>query len=324
MSNLAVSIIVPTRNRPQMLRRCLKSIVSAYSSYAYDELVLVDNDSDETEAKLNQQLAEEFGATYCWESRRGVSFARNAGIKIARADTVVFADDDFIVDKDWVKNLVPNYEDEQVMCCTGRMLPYRHDEASNLFYRTMGYDRGDSRRIFTAVDVKLIKLLRTVSLMGRMRLGDKAPVPWAIGSGFYSFRRSTFAKVGYFDDLYAPQIHTGAGSEEMDMFYRVLKSNYKIVYEPRAVVSHDDPQTMEGIINKSYSYGIGRQVLFSKYRRDRYMLSLCFGTFFFLLFAWLRATLKLEREERKVITAGIKGFLDGFNTAWRRNIHGGR
>jgi len=314
LSNLTVSVIVPTRNRPQILERCLDSIISSHSSYAYDELILVDNGSDEVVARLNRQLAEKYRARYCWEGRRGVSFARNTGVKIARADIVVFADDDFIVDRDWVKNLLPNYEDEQVMGCAGRMIPYRRDEASSLFNRTMGYDRGGSRRVFTASDASIIKLLKAVPLIGRMRLGDRAPVPWAIGSGFLSFRRCVFDEVGYLDEgLLDPRVSTFCCGEDVDILYRVLKNGYKVVYEPKAVVSHDDPQTIQDIVNKSYSYGVSRQVFFSKYRRDHYILVLCLGSFFFSMFAWIRATLKLEREERKVVAAGIRGFFAGIS-----------
>jgi len=321
LDKLTVAIIVPTRNRPHILRRCVESIVSAYSSYPYDELILIDSVTDEAEIKLNQQLAKECGATYCWESRQGISIARNRGIKIARGDILVFADDDFIVDKHWVKNLVPNYEDEQVVCCTGRMLPYRHDEVSNVFYRTLGYDRGGSRRIFTADDINLHKLWKTVLLIGRTRLGEKAPVPWAIGSGFFSFRTGIFDRVGYFDEtLYDLRLHTLFCAEDMDMLYRVLKNNYKIVYEPKAVISHDDPPTMEGSVKKSYAYGIARQQIFRKYRKDPYMFSLCLGSFFFLMFAWLRTILRLEREERRIIAAGIRGSFAGINTGWCRNL----
>lgn len=311
MCSLKVSAIVPTRNRPEILKRCLDSIVQSQSGYAYDELLIVDNSDDEAKIRLNRQIAQELGVLYCQEVRPGLSFARNAGIKAATGDIIVFADDDFVVKKDWIRNLVPNYADNEVMCCTGRMLPYRQDEASTVFNRTMGYDKGDRRRIFTADDINLLKLLKTVTLIGRMRLGDKTPVPWAVGAGFCSFRKCIFVKLGYFDeDL---RVGTVSAGEDMDMFYRILKSRYKIVYEPKAVVNHDDPQTMEGVLNKSHTYGLHRQAVFSKYRKDSYMLSLCLGSFFFSMFAWLRTTMKLEQEERKVIAAGMKGFFDGFS-----------
>jgi len=322
MNSLKVSVIVPTRNRHQMLKRCLESVVSSYSTYAYDELIVVDNGSDEAEAKLNRQLADNSNAIHCYEPKPGLSFARNAGIKRAGGDIIVFADDDFTVDKDWVKNLIPNYEDEQVVCCTGRMLPYRQDEASSLFNRTMGYDRGDKKRIFTADDISLFKLLKTVTLIGHMRLGGKTPVPWSIGAGFCSFRNCIFDKLGYFDeDLRVGSVSAG---EDMDMFYRILKAKHKIVYEPEAVVNHDDPQAIEGVLKKSYTYGLHRQAVFAKYCKDPYMLSCCLGSFFFSMFAWLTTTSKSESGERKVITAGMKGFLNGFKKSWFKDTLSGR
>jgi len=311
MDSLKVSAIVPSRNRPEMLKRCLDSIVGSHCNHAYHELMVVDNSDDEAKIRLNRQIAEEMGVLYCHEARAGLSFARNTGIKEASGDIVVFADDDFVVEKDWIYNLVPNYADSGVMCCTGRMLPYRQDEASRAFNRAMGYDRGDRRRIFTADDISLRKLLETVSLVGRLRLGDKTPVPWAIGAGFCSFRKCIFEEVGYFDEnLRVGRVSAG---EDMDMFYRILRSGYKIVYEPTAVVNHDDPQTMEGVLAKSHTYGLHRQAVFNKYRKDPYMLALCLGSFFFSVFGWLRTAVKSEREERRVIAAGMKGFLEGFS-----------
>ena len=310
MDSLKVSVIVPTRNRPEILKRCLDSIVQSHCYYAYHELLIVDNSDDEAKIRLNRQIAQELDVLYCQEIRPGLSFARNTGIKAATGDIIVFADDDFVVEKDWIKNLVPNYGDNEVMCCTGRMLPYRQDEASSVFNRVMGYDKGDRKRIFTADDINFLKLLKTVPLIGHMRLGDKTPVPWAVGAGFCSFRKCIFEEVGYFDEnLRVGKVSAG---EDMDMFYRILKANYKIVYEPKAVVNHDDPHTMEGVLNKSHTYGLHRHAVFAKYRKDPYMLSLCLGSFFFLMFAWLRTILKLEGKERKVIAAGMKGFFSGF------------
>lgn len=310
MNSLKVSVIVPSRNRPEMLKKCLDSVVQSHCNYAYHELIMVDSSDDEVKVGLNRQIAQEMGVVYCQEARPGLSFARNTGIKSSSGDIIVFADDDFVVEKDWIYNLLPNYADDQVMCCTGRMLPYRQDEASTIFAQTLGYDRGDRRRIFTVDDISLLQLFKTVTLIGRLRLADKTPVPWAIGAGFCSFRKRVFEEVGYFDEnLRVGKISAG---EDMDMFYRILKSRYKIVYEPTAVVNHDDPQTMDGVLNKSYTYGLHRQVVFNKYCKDPYMLALCFGSFFFSMFAWLRTTMKSEREERRVITAVMKGFLEGF------------
>lgn len=318
MDSLKVSVIVPTKNRPEMLRRCLESIVQSQPSYAYDELIVVDNSDDQTKIRLNRRIAQDMRVHYCQEARPGLAFARNTGIRASAGGIIVFADDDFVVHKDWIRELVPNYGDSGVICCTGRILPYRRDKASYVFARTMGYDRGDKRRIFTTADISLLKLLKTMTSIGQMRLGNKTPVPWAIGAGFCSFRKGIFNELGYFDE--GLRVGTISAGEDMDMFYRILKARYNIVYEPRAVVSHDDPQTIEGVLDKAYAYGLYRQVFFTKYRKDSYMLSLCLGSFFFTLFAWLRTVMKLEREERRVLTAGLKGFYDGLSKNGHRSI----
>ena len=124
MSNLKVSVIVPTRNRPEILKRCLESIVQSQTGYAYDELIVVDNSDDQAKIRLNRQIVKDLGVRYCEEATPGLSFARNTGIKVSTGDIIVFADDDFVVYKDWIRNLVPNYGDNEVMCCTGRILSY--------------------------------------------------------------------------------------------------------------------------------------------------------------------------------------------------------
>ena len=76
--------------------------------------------SDEPIQKKNEELAPKLGVKYHYEERRRLAVARNTGIRISSGDIVVFADDDFIVDKDWISKLIKNFEDPEVVCCTGR------------------------------------------------------------------------------------------------------------------------------------------------------------------------------------------------------------
>lgn len=85
-----VSIIVPTYRRPEKLQRTLDSIRSACSgSY---EVIVVDDCPDGSAFRL----AVEFGARYLCKAGadRGLSQSRNLGIRLARAERLVFIDDD--------------------------------------------------------------------------------------------------------------------------------------------------------------------------------------------------------------------------------------
>lgn len=302
-----VSVIIPTRNRHQALKNCLESIIASGSSYK--EILVVDS-SDEPVREKNEELTKGLGAKYSYEGRKRLAVARNTGIRMSRGDIVVFADDDFIVDKDWLNKLIQNYSDPEVISCSGRMRPYHENSASRLFEKYQDFDLGEEKHIFTGKDISLLKLLGLITEIGNKALGSKTPLPWAAGAGFCSFRKKIFNEIGFFDeDLGRGNFSTG---EDTDMMYRILKkTGYKIVYEPEAIVYHDHPYTLEAISRFAYNYGSILPVFYKKYRTDIYML-LCFLGAMLLRFTTLvKSILVRDHKLRKIMLADFRGFLSG-------------
>lgn len=308
MQNLSVSVIVGTMNRPEPLQACLESIVS--SNDPYKELIVVDSSADPVRA-MNEELVRKLGGEYCYEPQKGFGVARNTGIKLASGDLLVFADDDFIVTNDWIRNLITNFEDPEVMCCTGRMLPYRNDEQSRLYERTFSFDRGDKRRIYTRKDISISKLAKAAkaAIFTKSRsLRDKAPPP-GIGGGFFSFRRCLFDKIGYFQDLYRGAL---TGGEDTEIFYRILRTTkYKIVYEPAAVVYHNHPQTTEAVLRWIFLRGARSPMLYMRYPKDPYLLLDFVGDVLLSLLVLIKATLKSDQELKKAMVTYFKGLIRG-------------
>jgi GT2 family glycosyltransferase len=303
---MKVSVIVCTKNREEHLDKCLSTI--ALTAYPYDELLVVDNGSDDSARKKNEELAARAGARYCYEGKIGLSSARNRGIREAIGDIIVYADDDFVVDREWLTYLVENYKEERVACCTGRMLSNRSDESSRVFEEAMSFDRGERRRVFSPKDIGIHSILRAMPAIGNKRLFDRTPVPWAIGRGFCSFRKSIFDEVGYFDERLGAGTPT-LGGEEVDMFYRVLKAGYFIVYEPRAVIYHDHRATLEQVVRQAYCAGASDKAFLTKYRWKDPYLTLChLGTYCWLVSGYLKALLKKQRWLRTMIGAELRGF----------------
>lgn len=303
-AKLDVSIIVSTKNRPRQLRNCLGSIVA--STYPYKELVVVDS-SDSPICEENEEMVRRVGGKYCYESRHRLAVARNTGIRAALGEIVVMADDDFIVDKDWIFSLLKNYTDPEVVCCSGRMVSYRSGEMSKLFEKAMSFDRGEKRRVFTKKDIRIMNLLKLVTSVGNRRFYEKTPVPWAAGSGFASFRRWVFDTVGYFDEDLG--IGKRSSGEDSDMYYRLLKSNYTIVYDPTAIIYHDHLPTLETISKSAYAYGTDKLVFYKKYCQDPYMLVCLGGALAITLFSFLKALLTRDQDMRHIIWSEIKGIL---------------
>lgn len=88
-----VSIIIPTRNRPHLLRRALVSVVAQSGNPSFECIVI--DDGDPLQAQRVKSVLQEF---YCiglsTGGGRGGSYARNLGIDQAKGDLVAFLDDD--------------------------------------------------------------------------------------------------------------------------------------------------------------------------------------------------------------------------------------
>ncbi len=85
-----VSVIVPTRDRPQLLRKALASIRAVEGPDLSFEILVGDNgESEETE-----NAVAEFGGIYLKQCREGPAAARNIGLRIASGEFIAFLDDD--------------------------------------------------------------------------------------------------------------------------------------------------------------------------------------------------------------------------------------
>jgi GT2 family glycosyltransferase len=99
------SVIIATRNRPQLLRNCLVALEK--SNYPVDrfEVVVVDDGSD---AAVGPGLAEftfRFSLSVLRTERGGPAAARNVGSRHASGRFLAFLDDDAEADRDWLSSL---------------------------------------------------------------------------------------------------------------------------------------------------------------------------------------------------------------------------
>jgi glycosyltransferase involved in cell wall biosynthesis len=85
-----VSVIVPTRDRPAMLRQALASIRALEGPDISFEILVGDNGQD----SQTRNVAEEFGAVYIPVLTKGAGAARNAGLRAATGEFIAFLDDD--------------------------------------------------------------------------------------------------------------------------------------------------------------------------------------------------------------------------------------
>lgn len=104
-----VSVVIPTRRRPQSLARAVRSVFRQEGlDPAELELVIVDNDAEAGSRATFDELQPEapFAVRYVCEPEPGVANARNTGVAAAKGSTIAFLDDDEEASPGWLKALI--------------------------------------------------------------------------------------------------------------------------------------------------------------------------------------------------------------------------
>jgi GT2 family glycosyltransferase len=100
MALASVAIVIPTRYRHELLKRCLSRLIPYVCSHS-DCSIIVSDDGNASETR--ETLAEEaVGVQVVQGPRRGPAANRNCGAAYANAELLIFLDDDCIPDEDLI------------------------------------------------------------------------------------------------------------------------------------------------------------------------------------------------------------------------------
>jgi len=107
--NPKISVIIPTYHRPDDLNNCLESIL--VQTRLPDEVIIVD-DGDLGGFPLQDRFEEKgIQCVYVKKQVPGVTESRNKAAQIARGDIFVFLEDDVVLFKDYIEQLVRTFEE---------------------------------------------------------------------------------------------------------------------------------------------------------------------------------------------------------------------
>ena len=85
-----ISVVIPTYNRRDLLKRAINSVFN--QTIRTKEIIIVDNGSTDNTNEMISSLSQKI--KYIHEKRRGVSIARNLGIKNSNSTWIAFLDSD--------------------------------------------------------------------------------------------------------------------------------------------------------------------------------------------------------------------------------------
>ena len=146
-----VSVVICTQNRAESLNNLsLKSLLKL--DYPNFEVIIVDDASnDNTKEIAEKYLLKIKNLKYIKNKKsKGLCYVRNLGIKNSKGEIIAFTDDDCIIHKDWIKELVKIYEKNKNLAGVGgKILIKNTNKPQNFKKEIFGCNMSFKKEIFS-------------------------------------------------------------------------------------------------------------------------------------------------------------------------------
>ena len=214
----AVTVIVPVRDRPDLLDRCL-------AAFRGEHQVIVVDDASRDPVTVAEVAARHGAELIRRDINGGPGAARNTGLAEASSDLVAFVDSDCAPSPDWIARLAAHFADPLVAVAapriTGRAAPTtagRYAEANGAL------DLGG--RPGRVMPKSAISYVPTAAVLIRREALD-------------GHRFDESMRVG----------------EDVDLIWRLHEAGWRIRYDPSVQVAHHEPATWAELLARKYRYG---------------------------------------------------------------------
>lgn len=285
-----VSVVIPNYNGQRFLRECIDALF--LQEYKKIEIIIIDNASRDSE----YEWISEYKTIIFKKLNQNYGFCRavNEGIKMAQGEYVLLLNNDTVVHKDFIGELVKAIEkDNKIFGVSSKMIAYQDHNIMD--------DAGDEYTI----------------LGWAYKTGDGKPVDQFIKprkvfsacAGAALYRKSVFDEMGLFDENFF------AYMEDVDVSYRARIYGYYNVYCPTAKVLHIGSATTGSKYNDFKVELAARNNIYVQYK-NMPLLQLIINLPFLFLGGIIKYLWFCQKGYGKTYTKGLK---QGFGTLSRIN-----
>jgi GT2 family glycosyltransferase len=127
--DLDASVIISTHNRAHYLDDVLGTLAAQNCGRSFEVIVIDNASSDDTAGVLESWCRRDSRFRTAYEARPGLSYGKNAGLRLARAPLLLFTDDDTLVDQNWIHAYLDLFARRGAtsMIAGGKQIPIPHD-----------------------------------------------------------------------------------------------------------------------------------------------------------------------------------------------------
>lgn len=282
MSDIRFSLIMATLGRKEEVEFFFKSLI--VQSYKNFELIVVDQNSDDHIKNLCKAYNENFDIKYIYSEEKGLSKARNKGLKIATGNVIAFPDDDCEYERNILLNVIEFFKaNEEYNIVTFKSIDMISGRDSNNIWAKENCDIGYKNIFETCTSYTIfIKTMKKSDVVFDERLG--------VGAYFGS-------------------------AEECDMVFNLLHKGYKGRYIKDWHAYHPIKEENK---NRYYNYALGLGAFAKKEVVYRKNYSYAFQAIEYVLFrpigGMIVSIIKLNKNSLRkycyVFVGRVRGFIE--------------
>lgn len=217
----AVSIIIPSFNGSELIKKNLPKVIDAKNNSANSifEIIIVDDGSSDDTAKLVKEKFPEVKLVK-HKINRGFSATVNTGVRSSNGDLILLLNNDVIPEKDFLASALKHFEDPKVF-------------AVSLHEKNYGWAKGSFKDGYVQI--------------GMGEATNEVHTSFYVSGGSGVFRRKTWVELGGMDEKLLSPFYW----EDIDICYRAAKRGYVNLWDPGSKVTHEHESTV-GKLPKSY------------------------------------------------------------------------
>lgn len=227
---MKVSVIVPAYNSQKFIGKCIEALFAQkYQCENYEIIVVDDGSTDRT-----ADIVRAYPVKYLFQKNQGPAAARNLGAREARGGIILFTDSDCVPSDNWIEEMIKPFEEPEVIAVKGA---YRNRQKSIIArFAQLEFEER----------FEMLKRAKSIDMIDTYSAG---------------YRKDIFLQMGGFDTSFPV-----ANNEDTELSYRMSKLNYKMVFNPEAIVHHlNHPNSLKRYMRLKFWRGYWRMVVYKKF-----------------------------------------------------------
>ena len=220
-----LSFVIPAYNEAGVIARCIEYVLE--TRYDDFDIIVVDDGSTDGTYDAAMEFADHPLVTIISQSNGGKASAMNAALYETDSDVFICIDADSQLHPQAVGLLAAHFKDPEIGAVAGRVVV------------------GNRTNILTRLQALEYITAQSIERRAKEYLNAITVVPGAIGA----WRTTAVMEAGIFS--------TETLTEDADMTMAILRSDYRVVYEDRAIATTETPSTVKALLAQRLRWSLG-------------------------------------------------------------------